>query len=164
MPDTRRGFPFTYQQRVTIGMKILVRVAAINSLRLTVSLPNQLTGHIPATNISPTLTSLLTEDELRSSDAEEDSEDMPPMTSRMSASSKPELTDFFQVGQLLPAIVTAIGRNPSRRLYSSGGDRSERSSERIELSLNPSLVNSDLKSSDLSAGQVSQSQGAQELN
>lgn len=135
-------------------MKIFGKIIAIQPLALLVSLPCQLVGHIPITNISSQLTHQLEkldeEEDVVMAEDEED-EDVEP--------NRPlELFEIFKVGQYVRTVVTAVrfaGASAeaivgSRRRL----DETERASQRIELSLVPEQVNSGVSKDDLVPGFV----------
>lgn len=127
----------------------------IKSLGLIVSLPYQLMGHIPITQITSQLTNALEAEELRDSE-EEDNDDDNVKESQLR--SPPELADIFHVGQFVPAIVTGIrpaGTTEGQSILGFSRDRSEKASMRVELSLIPSMVNNGLEKTDLRSGFVS---------
>ncbi|GAA97773.1 uncharacterized protein L969DRAFT_42922 [Mixia osmundae IAM 14324] len=143
--DTIRVEHLNYK-RCTPGTKLLCLVVSVHALELIVSLPNELSGHIPLVNISSGLTAQLAsghpDDESESTD-EQDEDD------------SPDLTQMYEPGQYLIASVVAcrssdVARNtldPSRR-----GDEAYRTSRRLELSLDPKPINDDLARSDLTDG------------
>lgn len=136
-------------------MKLLCQIMTVLPLELIVSLPNQLLGHVPITQISSQLTARLEAadvDESETSDAgngeDEESQDKKGL---------PELSDLFEPGQFLRAVVVATkaagttGSLASRHVR----DEVQKNSRRVELSLVPTHVNSGLAKADLHAGMVS---------
>ena len=69
-------------------MKVFCQVLAVNPYTLVVSLPNQLLGHLPITQVSTQFTSLL---EAADGSSDEDDEESP-------SSDIPDLRDMFEVG------------------------------------------------------------------
>jgi rRNA biogenesis protein RRP5 len=138
---------------MNVGMKIFGQIVNILPLALIVSLPNQLYGHVPITNISSQLTELLERldaQELRSNDEEvEENEDSRP-------SHTPELSDLFTVGQYVRAVVSAVHAPGTSDVLGVGRSRDEniKTSRRVELSLIPERVNTGVSRSDLKQGFV----------
>lgn len=129
-------------------MKVLCQIIAIYPFHLVVSLPNQLVGHIPITNISTQLTSILDSAERNDDDDEIEMND---------ANQSPDLTEFFNSGKYVRAVVTAVKPHGTteRRTFNHARDGMEVASWRIELSLVPEQVNSGLIKADLHRGFVS---------
>lgn len=142
------------KKRINVGMKIFGQIVAVLPLALVVSLPNQSFGHVPITGISPQFTARLErmEDEDFESMIEEEFEDAqnPP-------DSMPELADLFSVGQYVRAVVTTVHAPGATDVSGIGRTRDEtsRASKRVELSLSPEAVNSNVKKDDLKPGFVS---------
>jgi rRNA biogenesis protein RRP5 len=135
---------------MTIGMKILGQIVSIQPLALVVSLPSQLLGHVPITNISSQLTNLLESME-EDGDVGSDQEDENRMESQI-----PELSEIFQPGQYIRAVVTAVHAPGSTNMDGIGRARDEtaKASRRVELSLVPENVNNGVQKLDLRAGFV----------
>ncbi|KAF9076092.1 hypothetical protein BDP27DRAFT_1313888 [Rhodocollybia butyracea] len=135
-------------KKMSIGMKIFGQIISIQPLALIVSLPNQLLGHVPITNISPQLTSLLERMDIDEDEEEESANEAE------SHSKVPELSELFHPGQYIRATVTAIHASGSTDVTGLGKSRDDtiRTSRRIELSLSPQHVNNGLQKSDLKAG------------
>ena len=135
-------------------MKIFGQIVRILPLALIVSLPNQLYGHVPITNISPQFTERLERlddaQELRSNDEaiEEEVE--------VSSPNIPELTDIFEVGQYVRTVVSAVHARGTTDVSAVGKSRDEniKASKRVELSLIPERVNTGVSKSDLKQGFV----------
>ncbi|BGP47503.1 rRNA bioproteinsis protein rrp5 [Rhodotorula kratochvilovae] len=143
-------------KRLIPGTKALCQVVQVRPLELIVSLPNQLLGHIPITNISAEFTARLekageeSSDE-EDSDEEEDSED--EADADKPSKGLPGLTSLFRPGQWLVAIVAASKTGDSKtKLGGREGDEAVRSSRRIELSLEPEKVNEGIAKGDLKRG------------
>lgn len=136
-------------------MKILGQVVSVQPLALIVSLPNQLLGHIPITQISSELTTALetmdtNEDEGMSSAGEDDDE--------KKTSAVPDLHEIFEPGQYVRCVVTAVheaGSTEGMAGVGRGKSAVEKSSRRVELSLLPEQVNEGVVKSDLKPGFVS---------
>lgn len=140
---------------MNIGMKIFGQVVSIQPLALIVSLPNQLSAHVPLTNISTQLTALLegaeeSAEELSESEEEEEDE-------RISRPSVPTLSDLFHEGQYVRGVVTAVYAHGSTDLSVIAKSRDEmvKSSRRVELSLVPERINAGIQKADLKKGFVS---------
>ncbi|THV06019.1 nucleic acid-binding protein [Dendrothele bispora CBS 962.96] len=134
-------------KRINVGMKIFAQIVSIQPLALIVSLPNQLLGHIPITNISSQLTSLLEKmDEDEEESGDEDEEDEFKLV--------PDLLEIFRVGQYVRAVVTANHAPGTTDVSGIGRSRDEvaRASRRVELSLVPERVNVGVQKSDLKSG------------
>ncbi|KAM6498466.1 hypothetical protein JOM56_006414 [Amanita muscaria] len=135
-------------KRLTVGMKILGQVVSIQPLALIVSLPNQLYGHIPITNISSQYTSMLERaeeasqneksDEGVDTEGESDTEEESPKDAQY-----PELSDMFRKGQYVRAAVTAIHAPGTTGFSGLAKSRDElvKFSKRVELALHPDKVN-----------------------
>ena len=142
----------TLWQRVPVGMKVLGQVVAVEPLALVVSLPNQLFAHVPITQISAQLTHTLEnmEDvEVNPSDSEDEDEDSSP-------SGVPDLSELFQPGQYVRAVVTAVHAPGATDVSGLGRARDEvqKASRRLELSLVPEKVNAGVVKTDLRSGFV----------
>ncbi|KAN0063193.1 rRNA biogenesis protein rrp5 [Thecaphora frezii] len=147
-------------KRLLPGARVLCSVLAVHPLAVVVSLPNQLLGHIPATQISQKFTERLqraaeNDDEEQDEDGDSD-EEMPDEAVGPSKRSKaiPELRDLFHVGQWLRASVVNVHSTGVTKGMGSGreGGEYERESRRVELSIAPHLVNEGVSVTDLSVG------------
>ncbi|CDU23309.1 related to RRP5-processing of pre-ribosomal RNA [Sporisorium scitamineum] len=153
-------------KRLIPGSRLLCSVLAIHPLAVVVSLPNQMLGHIPVTQISPQFTHRLQaaadaaaeddEDDDESMDDDSDSDEDTAQangTSSKNAKKVPELRELFHVGQWLVASVVQVrsGDVAKGRPTREGGEY-EKESRRVELSLAPHLVNAGVSVSDLDAG------------
>ncbi len=157
---------------MTSGQKILCQIIFIHPLALVVSLPNQLTGHIPITQISSVLSELIENDQNEENNAmnvdredseachEDDDGDMGELGRRLKE--LPAMSQMFSIGQYLPAIVTEV-RKTGRRTSSADGsldllskiqDKSLQGCERIQLSVSPDKVNANVSSRAIIAGSV----------
>lgn len=121
-------------------MKIFGQIVSIQPLALIVSLPNQLFGHVPITAISSQLT-----EKLEGIAEQEDEED------GTLQDDVPELSDLFQVGHYVRAVVTVVHASGSTDASAIGKTRDQlvRVSRRVELSLMPDRVNAGVQKSDL---------------
>ncbi|KAF8274016.1 nucleic acid-binding protein [Lactarius quietus] len=138
-------------KRMVAGMKILAQIVSIEPLALVVSLPNQLYGHVPITQISYEFTSALesmdADDELPS---DEEAEGVDAGTSRV-----PDLFDFFRPGRYLRCVVVAAHAAGATKNAAGTGrarDDVEKASRRVELSLIPEHVNQGVVKTDLKSG------------
>ena len=135
-------------------MKILAQIVSIEPLALVVSLPNQLYGHVPISQVSSEFTSALesmdADDELPS---DEEVGGVDAGTSRV-----PDLFDLFRPGQYLRCIVVAAHSAGATKTAAGSGrprDDVEKASRRVELSLIPEQVNQGVVKTDLKSGFVS---------
>ncbi|PWN32058.1 uncharacterized protein FA14DRAFT_84513 [Meira miltonrushii] len=140
-------------KRLTVGTRLLCSVLAVHPLAIVVSLPDQLLGHIPITNISETFTQRL--EGMADSD-EEDDEDESDDDEEKDVSKKsgvPELRDMFSVGQWIHASVAALqAPGTTKQTRGREGGEYEQESQRVELTLDPTVVNEGVSVSDLSTG------------
>ena len=121
-------------KRLTEESIVLGRVSRINARDLTIALPNNLTGTVPLTAISTTLTerveALLAEKPSQADEAEGE-DDI-------------SLEDYFSIGQWLRVSVTSLGE-----VAAAGRGHGRKN---IELSLEPQSTNAGLQPSNLVAG------------
>ena len=136
-------------------MKILCQIVSVEPLSLIVSLPNQLFGHIPITQISPEYTTLLEKIDESADEDEEESEDEDGASKRQNRI--PDLVDLFTPGQYLRAVVTGVHASGTTDNFGSGRpkDNNQRVSRRVELSIEPHKVNGGIAVKDLTPGFVS---------
>ena len=142
-------------QRVFVGMKILCQIFSVEPLSLIVSLPNQLFGNIPITQISSEFTTLL--EKIGESTDEEDEESEGEDDTSKQQHRIPDLANIFTPGQYLRAVVTDV-HAPGTSDNSGVGrpkDDSQRVSRRVELSVEPHKVNGGIAVKDLTPGFVS---------
>lgn len=128
---------------------MLGRIHSIHSLHLIVSLPNQLFAHVPITSISAALTSRLSSlsGSTGSTDGEEEEEE-----------DVPSLDSLFKVGQYVRARVSAVygvgqSNPPALEGWRPRND-TEWSCRRVELTLQPTIVNEEVAKLDLDEGFV----------
>ena len=142
-------------QRVAVGMKILCQIVSVEPLSLIVSLPNQLFGHIPITQISSEFTALL--EKVDQSTDEEDEDEGDEEEASKPQRSIPDLADIFSPGQYLRAVVTTVHTPGTTSNLGVGRpkDDSQRVSRRVELSVEPHKVNGEVVAKDLTPGFVS---------
>ncbi|KAK4057764.1 rRNA biogenesis protein rrp5 [Microbotryomycetes sp. JL221] len=136
-------------KRLVVGTKVLCQVISVRSLELIVSLPGQLLGHVPVTNISTEFTKRLEQDD------DEDHDSMPDEDGSSSTSDVdvPALQELFRPGMWLPAVVTGNASSNGRiGLGGFDGDENVRASRRIELSIEPEKVNEGMAHGDLKPG------------
>ncbi|KAK2823898.1 hypothetical protein FQN49_007508, partial [Arthroderma sp. PD_2] len=121
----------TYK-RIVVGSKILGQVTSIGIHDISLALPNNLTGFIPWTAVSKSLTrkveALLGDDKSEDDEEEEDEDDF-------------ELKDFVRVGQYLRASVTSTTRGED--------DKKVKTKKHLELSVEPHVANSGLTQADV---------------
>jgi rRNA biogenesis protein RRP5 len=131
---------------MTVGMKILGQVTSVQPLALVISLPDQLLGHVPITEISTQLTALLEATEERGDTSATDDED-----------DLPDLSELFCVGQYIRAVVTAVHAPGTTGAAETGKRRDDvvKPSRRVELSIVPGKINAGVHKSDLRSGFVS---------
>jgi rRNA biogenesis protein RRP5 len=122
-------------KRITFGSLILGQIVKINSRDLAISLPNNLTGYVPITAISRQLTARIEElvgKDVRNRKEDDDSTD---------EGTEIDLDDYFQSGQYVRVAVISTGTDTA--------DAAVKSKKRIELSLDPRLVNRGLVQKEL---------------
>ncbi|MCO5565819.1 hypothetical protein L7F22_019494 [Adiantum nelumboides] len=141
-------------KRLNVGTRLLCSVLAVHPLAIVVSLPDQLLGHIPITNISETFTQRL--EGMTDSEEEEDDEDDSDEDEEKDVAKKsgvPELRDLFSVGQWIHASVAALQASGTQK-HTRGreGGEYEQESQRVELTLDPTVVNEGVSVTDLSTG------------
>lgn len=111
------------------GSNILGMVKQINKMELVISMPDNLVGFVPITNISSELVSLLQQfDDQEDSDSESDSEEEDSTKNKKPQVEFPHLAERFTIGQYLRASVVP--------------NSNEKTKKRIELSIEPEKVNS----------------------
>lgn len=138
-------------KRIVPGMKLLGQIASIQPLALIISLPNQLMGHVPITQVTSQLTSRL--ESMHEQEEPSDTESIDDGESD-SQTEVPDLFQLFRVGQYVRAIVTNVHASGSTDVSAIGKLRDEaaKASRRIELSLVPKTVNSGVVKADLKPG------------
>jgi rRNA biogenesis protein RRP5 len=120
-----------------IGTRLLTRVHTVLPLHLILSLPNNLLAHVPITEISTTLTNLLTAEAEDNSD-----EETPDAGSSSSTPSAPDLAQLFTPGQYFPARVLQTYPTASQSFISQYPmTEVSRLAARVELTLVPEKVN-----------------------
>jgi len=140
-------------KRLTPGTRLLTRVHSVLNLHLILSLPNQLLAHVPITEISNTLTHLLTKDEKDSNISMDDEADDDDDSS--TSGETPDLSQLFQPGQyLLATISQSFPSESSNKAFLSLYPPSEvtRLASRVEMSLVPEKVNQEVSKLDVTKG------------
>lgn len=132
---------------------MLGQVHSIHPLHLVISLPNQLFGHVPITQVSKALTTRLSSLSDSSSEASDDDEE------EKEDEDVPSLESLFEVGRFVRARVSAlfgVGQsNPAGLEGWKPRDDNEKSCRRVELTLDPEVVNEGVAKMDLEDGFVS---------
>lgn len=118
------------------GTRLLGQVVKITPLELVVSLPNSLIGHIPITRISKPISDILQAADNQDSDNEDGSSPI-----------LPKLSQLFKVGQFLSTSVVSTTAPFSK------GTAEKR---HIELTIDPSQINSDINKADYVPGMAVQ--------
>ncbi|KAK9371051.1 hypothetical protein V1509DRAFT_615635 [Lipomyces kononenkoae] len=133
-------------KKLVPGTLVLGQVSQINMYDIALSMPNNLTGYIPITNISEQISTKLDaieqdpDDVPSPSDGEENGEDK--SNKQINEDQIPDLKSLFRIGQWLRAVVT--------ERQSANGDNGKK--KHIELSIKPEAVNSFIDKEDLSKG------------
>ena len=147
-PTDRQRVELLNYKRLLPGTKMLCCVLAVHPLAIVVSMCDQLLGHVPVTSVSRQLTERLQaalDDESDKEDLDDADEEAPP-----------ELHEIFSVGQWVRASVESVGAPGTQRQAGLGreGGEYERESQRVQLTLEPHVVNEGISASDLSEGYV----------
>lgn len=121
--------------KLAIGSLVLAQIIEVNEVDLVLSIANNIIGFVPIVNISPKITSKLEsqtgkDDESDEEDGDEDDADLP------------QLQGMFKVGQWVRAVVVDNGKQNNKK--------------RLELSIEPRLVNEPIEDEDYAAGQTIQ--------
>lgn len=142
-------------KRLVPTTKLLAQIVLVRPLELIVSLPNQLYGHIPITNISVEYTTRL-EEEGEDSSEEESEEESENEEAKPATAGLPSLNQLFKVGEYVSAIVVSSATSDSKvKMGGRTGDETVRAAQRIELSTEPEKVNEGIAKGDLRTGFVS---------
>lgn len=144
-------------KRLTPSTKILARVHSVLNLHLILSLPNQLLAHVPITEVTDSLTHLLTKDEKDSEDAMSDvqAEAEADESDEEADGDVPELHQLFTPGQyVLTTLTQSYPSESSNRAFLTLYPPSEvvRLASRLEMSLVPGKVNKDVSKLDVVKG------------
>ncbi|PKI86015.1 rRNA biogenesis protein rrp5 [Malassezia vespertilionis] len=137
-------------RRLVPGTKMLCNILAVHPLALVVSMCDQMLGHIPVTAVSGRLT-----DRLQAAlDDEDNASDVSDNEYPLHDKDAPELRDLFAVGDWVVACVEKVTAPGSKRQWGMGreGGEYERESQRVQLSMDPAVVNESVGVSDLSPG------------
>ncbi|RPA89371.1 nucleic acid-binding protein [Choiromyces venosus 120613-1] len=136
-------------KRLLSGTLVLGCISQINRTDLALSLPNNLTGFVPLISISELLNKKL-EALVQDSDEEEDEDGKEKTETAKSESSEDDvdLKSMFRIGQYLRAYVVSSSQPANPKSSSS----SKKMKKRIELSLDPVMVNNGLTTTELVAG------------
>ncbi|KAJ3090994.1 hypothetical protein HK102_001993 [Quaeritorhiza haematococci] len=131
-------------KRLNKGAKLLGAIREINDLDMVISLPDQLNGYVAITEISRAITEAV---EAAAGVQDEDGEQ------RDEELRIPNLRELFHVGQLVPCAVIGLEEQKDKdSKEDTTGDQHSGHKRRIELSLNPDVVNENLEASDLCEG------------
>ena len=132
-------------------MKILCQIISVQPLGLVVSLPSQLLGHVPITQISPQLSSMFEAIENNDASSDDDGE------SAVDGAGVPDLSLLFRRGQYVRAVVTGVKPAGLTETTVTGFNRDpvEKASRRVELSLVPEQINANVARVDIQPGFVS---------
>lgn len=123
---------------------MLARVHTVLPLHLILSLSNNLLAHVPITEISNTLTRLLSQETSSSSSSHGESED---------EGEAPDLTELFQPGQYYTAKVLNLFPTASQSFASQyPPSETNKLAARVEMTLVPEKVNSEIAKADLVGG------------
>ncbi|ORX37905.1 putative rRNA processing-related protein [Kockovaella imperatae] len=145
--DTIRVEELSYK-RLLPGTRVLTRIHTVLPLHLILSLPNNLLAHVPITEVSSTLTSLLAAEE-----GSDEDEDEAESSSSTSSSSPPDLGQLFTPGQYFPAKVLNTYPTASQSFISQYPmSETTRLAAKTELTLVPEKVNLDIAVEDLRQG------------
>lgn len=129
------------------GTRVLARVHTVLPLHLILSLPNNLLAHVPITEISSTLTRLLSKETASASSSQAVSDDDDDETEA------PDLTELFKPGQYYTAKVLNLFPTASQSFASQyPPSETNKLAARVEVSLVPEQVNSEIAKADLVGG------------
>ncbi|WVW86696.1 hypothetical protein I302_108750 [Kwoniella bestiolae CBS 10118] len=148
--DTIRVELLNYK-RLVPGTHVLARVHTVLPLHLILSLPNNLLAHVPITEISTTLTNLLTAEEAMAVDSDKDEDEEEEESD--SESSAPDLSQLFFPGQYFPAKVLNLYPTASQSFISQYPvTETTRLAARVEVTLIPEKVGSEVSKKDIEKG------------
>ncbi|KIO28214.1 hypothetical protein M407DRAFT_72065 [Tulasnella calospora MUT 4182] len=136
------------KENIIPGLKVLAQITSVKPLALVVSLPGQLSGHVPITNISPTYSALLDKEAASSSEDGKMDQDEPSIFAA-------ELSEMYSVGNFVRVVVTHVrmeGEKARPQLGEKPSNDEEWQCGKIELSLAPQKVNEGLTQEDLVSG------------
>ncbi|OMJ14307.1 rRNA biogenesis protein rrp5 [Smittium culicis] len=134
-------------RRLIKGDKILGVVSKIDDLGLKISLPDNLVGYVPITQISKELTTLV--EDIAQHESADDEDSFQHDDSALDLSSR------FYLGQFVKCSITSVSEalKKASKISNSSQDLSK-SDKSIELSLEPEIVNKGLLVGDISTGMV----------
>lgn len=113
-------------------------------LHLILSLPNNLLAHVPITEVSNTLTRLLSQETSSSTGSHAELED---------EAEAPDLSELFQVGQYYTAKVLNLFPTASQSFASQyPPSETNKLAARVEMTLVPEKVNCEIVKADLAGG------------
>lgn len=159
--DICAGVEHLNYKRLVTGTRVLARVHTVLPLHLILSLPNNLLAHVSITEISNTLTALLSAEEEAMSvsddgegsnagqggDNDEEEED------DSEKQSAPELSQLFTPGQYFPACVLNAFLTASQSFISQYPvTETTRLAARLEMTLMPEKVNAEVAKADVEKG------------
>lgn len=131
---------FTFKNLIP-GTSVLGQIVRIDKVSLSLAIGDNLVGYIPITAISSEISQLLERYEnLMESDEESDSEDDEITTGATLKPEFPKMSLIFQLGQWLRAVVTP----------------SEENVKKIDLTIEPEIVNAAVEEDDLCPGNILQ--------
>lgn len=122
-------------KNLVAGAEVLGQISRIDKMHLVVALGDHLFGQVPITAVSEEVTELLEKFE----DSESESEDEDNKVNLKVGPEFPKLSERFQVGQWVRAVVTPNDE-----------------SRQIDLSIEPEMVNAQMEADDLDTGAVVQ--------
>ncbi|KAG9043140.1 rRNA biogenesis protein rrp5 [Tulasnella sp. UAMH 9824] len=135
-------------KNIVPGLKVLAQITSVKPLALVVSLPGQLHGHIPITNISTIYSALLDKEAASSSEDGKMDQEEPSIFAA-------ELSEMYSVGSFVRVVVTHVhteGEKARPQLGERPSNDEEWQCGKIELSLAPQKVNEGLTQGDLVSG------------
>jgi rRNA biogenesis protein RRP5 len=131
-------------QRLAVGTRVLARVHTVLPLHIILSLPNNLLAHVPITEVSNTLTRLLSLETSSSAGSNAESDD---------ETEAPDLTELFEPGQYYTAKVLKTYPTASQSFASQyPPSETNKLAARVEMTLVPEKVNSEIVKADLTGG------------
>ncbi|KAI9663440.1 MAG: rRNA biogenesis protein rrp5 [Trizodia sp. TS-e1964] len=125
--------------RIAPGSLILGQVSQINAHDIALALPNNLTGYVPLTSISPKITKNL---EALMADDESENESANEGGKGLQNPNDIDLSSLFMFGQFFRAYVSSTSDAPDTNGVAKG-------KKRLELSIDPAQANRGLLKSDL---------------
>lgn len=132
---------YSLLQKLSTGQLLLGAIREITDIDLVVSLPNQLTGYVSITEVSPLLSALLERAAQSDNDSTTDS-NSDHLTEELDI---PSLQSFFHIGQIVPVVIIEL-------TSSTMNQNDKKTKKRIDLSMNPELVNKGVQRDNLCIG------------